>query len=93
MTLGGCAGVVLLRRRTRGVRSVLVGEAELEEPWWFEQVQGGQDGLLSGGDGRALGDAAVRGGHGDQVHAVHLVAGVAPGVAGQGFHLDDLGPQ
>ena len=31
--------------------------------------------------------AAVAGGEGDQVHAVQLVAGVAPGVAGGG--LDD----
>ena len=34
----------------------------------------GEDGLLVAGEGRALGDAAVGGGEGDQVHAVEFVA-------------------
>ena len=44
------------------------------EPEGFEDV------LLAGGGHRALGDAAVAGLEGDQVHAVELVADVAPGV-------------
>jgi len=38
--------------------------------------------LLSGGGRGALGDLAVGGGQGDQVHPVEFVADVAPGVAG-----------
>jgi hypothetical protein len=41
-----------------------------------------QDGLLAGGGGGALGDLAVGGGEGDQVHTVEFVAEVAPEVAG-----------
>ena len=37
---------------------------------------------MAAGEGGALGDAAVGGGEGDQVHAVEFVAQVAPGVAG-----------
>ena len=43
----------------------------------------------SPGEGRALRDAAVGGGEGDQVHAVKFVAQVAPGVAGAGFRDPD----
>jgi len=57
--------------------------------WGFGQVERSQDGLLVAGEGRALGDAAVGGGEGDQVHAVEFVAQVAPGVAGAGFRDTD----
>src|ERR1035437_6578219 len=58
------------------------GGGEVEEPWWLGQVEGVQDGLLAGSQGGALCDRALRGGQGDQVHPVELVADVAPGVAG-----------
>ena len=63
---------------------------EVEVLGRFGQVERGEDGLLVAGEGRALRDAAVGGGEGDQVHAVEFVAQVAPGVAGAGFgHADE----
>src|SRR5664279_5025292 len=62
---------------SRGVCSA-AGGGEVEEPWWFGQLEGVQDGLLTGCPCRALGDGAVWGGQGDQVHPVQLVAQVAP---------------
>ncbi len=44
-----------------------------------------QDGLLAWGGHGALGDPAVGGGEGDQVHPVELMADVAPGLAGGGL--------
>jgi len=41
-----------------------------------------KDGLLAAGERGSLGDLAVVGGEGDQVHAVEFMPGVAPGVAG-----------
>jgi hypothetical protein len=58
------------------------GHREVEEPWGLGEFEGGQDGLLADGGGGALGDVAVGGGQGDQVHTVQFVADVAPGVAG-----------
>jgi hypothetical protein len=58
------------------------GGGEVEEPWWFGQFEGVQDGLLTRGQCCSLGDGAGGGGQGDQVHPVELVAQVAPGVAG-----------
>ena len=46
------------------------GGCEVEVFGGFGQVERSQDGLLVAGEGRALGDAAVGGGEGDQVHAV-----------------------
>ena len=40
---------------------------------------------MAAGEGGTLGDAAVGGGQGDQVHAVEFVAQVAPGITGAGF--------
>jgi hypothetical protein len=45
-----------------------------------------EDGALGGGGERALRDAPVPGGEGDQVHSVQFVTDVAPGVTGAGFH-------
>src|SRR4051795_4888092 len=42
------------------------GKLTLQWPW----VEGGQDGLVPGGERGALGDLAVAGGEGDQVHPV-----------------------
>jgi hypothetical protein len=76
-------------RREVGVPSVFDGRVgagcEVEVFGGFGQVEGGQDGLVATGEGRALGDAALGGGQGDQVHAVQFVAQVAPGVTGAGF--------
>ena len=47
---------------------------EVEVFGGFGQVERGEDGLLVAGEGGALGDAAVGGGEGDQVHAVEFVA-------------------
>jgi hypothetical protein len=58
---------------------------EVEVFGWFRQLERVEDGLLAAGGGGALRDAAVGGGQGDQVHAVELVAQVAPGVADCGF--------
>ena len=58
---------------------------EVEVAGWFGQVEGGKDGFVATGEGRALGDAVIGGGQGDQVDAVEFVAQVAPGVTGAGF--------
>ena len=68
--------------------SVVAG-CEVEVAGRFGQVEGGEDGLVPAGEGGALGDAAVGGGEGDQVHAVEFVTQVAPGVAGAGFRDAD----
>ena len=52
------------------------------EAGWLGELEGFEDVLLAGGSHRALGDAAVAGLESDQVHAVKLVADVAPGAAG-----------
>src|SRR6266496_6235419 len=67
-TAAGCGGVL--------------GQGEVEEPWWLGELQGAQDGLLAGCGRGALGDPAVVGGQGDQVQPVQFVAGVGPGVGG-----------
>src|SRR3954451_2168945 len=59
---------------------------EVEEAGRFGQVEGGEDGLVPGGERGALGDLAVAGGEGDRVRRVELVARVAPGVAGGVLH-------
>lgn len=58
---------------------------EVEVAGRFGQVEGGEDGLVAAGQGGTLGDTAVCGGQGDQVHAVEFVAQVAPGITGAGF--------
>ena len=40
---------------------------------------------MPGSEGGTLGEAAVGGGEGDQVHAVEFLTQVAPGVAGPSF--------
>src|SRR3954447_20997339 len=73
----------------RWCRSAAGGGGEVEEAGWFGQVQGGEDRLVPGGEGGTLGDLAVAGGEGDQMHPVELLAGVAPGVAGGVLHDAD----
>src|SRR5680860_1447637 len=58
------------------------GGGEVVEPRRFGQFQGVEDLLLARGGRRALGDVALGGGQGDQVHPVELVGDVAAGVAG-----------
>jgi hypothetical protein len=91
MRLAGIGGLTWAYTGERGGRSCYYRHpasksvrdgGEVEEAGWFGQVERGQDGALARGGQAALGDAAVGGGQGDQVHAVQLVSGVAPGVAG-----------
>lgn len=51
------------------------------EPARFGQVEGGEDRRLAGGERGALRNLAVCGGESDEVHAIELVAEVAPCIA------------
>ena len=73
----------MLLRRTGGLRGLAaVGQGEVEELGGFGEVERAEQGLLAGCGRGTLGDLAVAGGEGDQVHPVEFVADVAPGVAG-----------
>ena len=74
----GCDGLGRVTTRPGARTCGLVGGCAVDgcevEAGRFGQVERGQNGLLVAGGGRALGDAAVGGGEGDQVHAVEFVA-------------------
>jgi len=50
--------------------------------WVVRQLEGVEDGLLSGGEHGALIDVPAGGGEGEQVQAVEFVWDVAPGLVG-----------
>src|SRR4051812_21830774 len=76
---GGLGGVCICVGGSGG------GGGELGELWWLGELEGVQDGGLFGEGGGAAPDGAGLAGEGAQVHAVELVAQVAPGVAGGGL--------
>ena len=64
------------------LREPLTWELEIEEATRLGDVEGRGDLGLTCRGSRALGHPSFGGLHGDQVHAVELVAHVPPGVAG-----------
>src|SRR5664280_3776095 len=74
-------GRTTTRSRYQGLRG-RCRKLEVEVAARLAQFERREDLRLAGRGGRALGDAALGGLHGDEVHAIELVTDVAPCVAG-----------
>src|SRR5512144_3382742 len=77
--------VYRLRARMRGLVGLVGGRREVVEARRFGKFERLEDAPVAVRELGALGDGALVGRERDEVHAVKLVAQVAPGVAGGGL--------